>query len=71
MGYRLVDGLDHPLSSPAERLRVVLALKLIVTAAMTQHSTVDADLHVDRDALVPMIVSLAAHVLGATNGVPA
>src|SRR5688500_15701044 len=58
MGYRLVDGLDHPLSSPAERLRVVLALKLIVTAAMTQHSTVDADLHVDRDELVPMIVSL-------------
>ena len=37
----------------------MLALKLIVTAAMTQHSTVDADLHVDRDELVPMIVSLA------------
>jgi AcrR family transcriptional regulator len=71
LGYRLVDGLDHPLSSPAERLRVVLALKLIVTAAMTQHSTVDADLHVDRDELVPMIVSLAAHVLGATREVPA
>ena len=71
MGYRLVDGLDHPLSSPAERLRVVLALHLIVTAAMTQHSKVDADLHVDRDELVPMIVRLAADVLGAPNGVPA
>jgi AcrR family transcriptional regulator len=71
MGYRLVDALDHPLSSPAERLRVVLAVKLIVTAAMTQHSKVDADLHVDRDELVPMIVSLAAHVLGASNDVPA
>jgi AcrR family transcriptional regulator len=69
MGYRLVDALDHPLSSPAERLRVVLAVKLIVTAAMTQHSKVDADLHVDREELVPMIVALAAHVLGATNDV--
>jgi AcrR family transcriptional regulator len=71
MGYRLVDALDHPLSRPAERLRVVLAVKLIVTAAMTQHSKVDADLHVDRDELVPMIVSLAAHVIGASNDVPA
>jgi AcrR family transcriptional regulator len=64
-GYRLVDALDHPLSSPAERLRVVLALELIVTAAMTQHSDVDADLHVDREELVPMLVSLAAHVMGS------
>ena len=71
MGYRLVDALDHPLSTPAERLRVVLAVKLIVTAAMAQHSKVDADLHVDREELVPMVVSLAAHVLGAHNGVPA
>ena len=71
LGYRLVDALDHPLSSPAERLRVVLAVKLIVTAAMTQHSKVDADLHVDRDELVPMIVSLAAQVLGTGSNVPA
>ena len=70
MGYRLVDALDHPLSSPSERLRVVLAVKLIVTAAMTQHSKVDADLHVEREELVPMVVSLAAHVLGAHDGVP-
>ena len=63
-GYRLVDALDHPLSSPAERLRVVLALELIVTAARTQHSSVDADLHVDSDELVPLLVSLAGHVLG-------
>ena len=71
LGYRLVDALDHPLSSPAERLRVVLAVKLIVTAAMTQHSKVDADLHVDREELVPLLVSLAAQVMGASNGVPA
>lgn len=65
--YRLVDALDHPLSGPAERLRVVLALKLIVTAAMTQHSRVDADLHVEREELVPLLVSLSAHVLGVTR----
>jgi hypothetical protein len=44
---------------------VVLALHLIVTSAITQHSAVDPDLHVDREELVPMIVSLAAQVLGA------
>ena len=65
------DALDHPLSSPAERLRVVLALKLIVTAAMTQHSRVDADLHVDREELVPMLVGLAAHVMGVQRSVSA
>ena len=69
--YRLVDALDHPLSSPAERLRVVLALKVIVTAAMTQHSRVDADLHVDREELVPMLVGLAAHVMGVERPVNA
>jgi AcrR family transcriptional regulator len=66
-GYRLVDALDHPLSSPAERLRVVLALELVVTAAVTQHSTLDMDLHVEREELVPMLVSLAAHVLGVDS----
>jgi len=68
-GYRLVDALDHPLSTPAERLRVVLALKLIVTAALTQHSEVDADLHVDRETLVPMLVRLASQVMGADRSV--
>ena len=63
-GHRLVDALDHPLSSPAERLRVVLALDLVVTAAVTQQSSLDPDLHVDREELVPMLVSLAGHVLG-------
>lgn len=65
-GYRLVDALDHPWSSPADRLRIALALQLIVTAAITQHSTVDADMHVDREELVPMLVSLASHVLGSS-----
>lgn len=62
-GYRLVDALDQSLVSPVERLRVVLALKLIVTAALTQHSPVDADLHVDRAELVPLLVELARGVL--------
>ncbi len=64
-GYRLIDSLDHPLSSPAERLRVALALELIVTAARTQHSSVDADMHVDREVLVPMLVALAGQVMGS------
>ena len=68
-GYRLVDALDRPLSTPMHRLRIVLALKLIVTAAMTQHSPVDADLHVDEEELVPLLVTLAQQVLG--QGVPA
>jgi len=69
-GYRLVDALDTPLSSPMHRLRIVLALKLIVTAAMTQHSPLDADLHVDEEELVPVLVSLAQQVMGPAS-VPA
>lgn len=69
-GYRLVDALDTPLSSPMHRLRIVLALKLIVTAAMTQHSPLDADLHVDEEELVPVLVSLAQQVMGPSS-VPA
>jgi len=48
----------------------VLALKLIVTAAMTQHSPLDADLHVDEEELVPVLVSLAQQVMGPSS-VPA
>jgi AcrR family transcriptional regulator len=66
-GYRLVDALDTPLSSPMHRLRIVLALKLVVTAAMTQHSPLDADLHVDEEELVPLLVSLAQQVMGPTS----
>ena len=69
-GYRLVDALDTPLSSPMHRLRIVLALKLIVTAAMTQHSPLDADLHVDEEELVPVLVTLAQQEMGPSS-VPA
>ncbi|HET6562047.1 MAG TPA: helix-turn-helix domain-containing protein [Marmoricola sp.] len=67
-GYRLVDALDHPAGRSAERLRVVLAIKLIASAAMAQHSPGDADLHVDHDELVPLLVELAAQVMGASVG---
>jgi AcrR family transcriptional regulator len=63
-GYRLVDALDHPHGRPAERLRVVLALKLIAAAAMAQTSPVDTGLHVDRAELVPLLVELAGQVMG-------
>jgi AcrR family transcriptional regulator len=62
-GYRLIDSLDAPLSNPLDRLRVALGLELIVNAAMTQHSSVDADMHVPHDELVPILVSLARHVV--------
>ena len=62
-GCRLIDLLDHPHSRPADRLRVALALELIAAGATTQHSRVGADLHVDRDELVPLLVSLAGRVL--------
>jgi AcrR family transcriptional regulator len=61
--YRLVDALDRPLSTPAERLRIVLGIELIVTAAMTQHSRLDTDLHVAPAELVPLLVSLSTHVV--------
>ena len=63
-GARLVEALDHPVGSPAERLRLVLALQVIVHAATTQSSPVDADLHVDPEELVPLLVALATGVLG-------
>ena len=62
-GYRLIDSLDASLSSPLDRLRVALGLELIVNAAMTQHSAVDADMHVAHEELVPVVVSLARHVV--------
>lgn len=64
LGYRLVDLIDVGHDDPAERLRVVLALQLLVNAAQTQQSDVDLDLHLDHDDLVPLVVQLAAQVLG-------
>ena len=65
---RLVAALDRPMSTPAERLRIVLGIELIVTAAMTQHTRGESDLHVPPNDLVPMLVSLATHVVAGPVG---
>jgi len=62
-GYRLIDSLDASRNSPLRRLRVALGLQLIVNAAMAQHSSVDADMHVPVEELVPTLVGLARHVV--------
>ncbi len=64
-GRRLVELLDHAPTSAAERLRVVLAIRMIATAAMAQSTPSDAALHVEHDELVPLLVELAALVMGA------
>ena len=64
-GATLLDALDHPLSTPVERLRVLLALELVSTAATTQHSRLGSDLRVDAEQFVRTVVPLAAGVLGA------
>ena len=64
-GVKLLDAFEHPLSTPVERLRVLLALELISTAAITQHSRSGSDLRVDAEHLVRTVVPLAAGVLGA------
>jgi AcrR family transcriptional regulator len=64
-GRRLVELLDHPHTGPADRLRVVLALRMIATAAMAQSSPADAGIHVEPEELVPLLVELASQVLGA------
>ena len=66
-GRRLVELLDHPHTSPADRLRVVLAIRMIATAAMSQSSPADAAIHVDADELVPMLVELASGVMGSAR----
>jgi AcrR family transcriptional regulator len=66
-GRRLLEALDQPLESPAQRLQMLLALELVVSAALAQQSG-DAELHVDRSELVPLLVDLAAAVMGDTRG---
>jgi hypothetical protein len=66
-GRRLVELLDQPHTGPADRLRVVLATRMIATAAMAQSSPASSSLHVDRDELVPLLVDLAAQVMGAPS----
>ena len=71
-GGKLLDAFDHPLSTPVERLRVLLALELIATAATSQHSRAGSDVRVDAEQFVRTVVPLAAGVLGVRHvAVPA
>ncbi|WP_206063204.1 TetR/AcrR family transcriptional regulator [Nocardioides sp. HDW12B] len=63
-GYRLMDAFEQSHAGPADRLRTALALRLIVTAAMSQQSPLDADLHVPEEQFVPMVRDIALGVLG-------
>jgi AcrR family transcriptional regulator len=63
-GHRLLDALGQRPGGPAARLRVVLALQLVVAGASTQHSPADG-LQVDEAELVPLLVRLATGVIGA------
>lgn len=62
-GERLVAALDLPPGRPPPRLRVTLALRLVATAAMSQHLHHGADLRVPEDELVPWVVDVARNVL--------
>ena len=66
-GSRLLDAFEQSHGRPADRLRTALALRLIVTAAMSQQSPLDADLHVSEAEFVPMVRDLALGVLGARS----
>jgi AcrR family transcriptional regulator len=63
-GYRLVDALVRTPADPAYRLRVSLALRLIASAATAQLTPADSGLHVEREQLAPLLVDLAAGVIG-------
>lgn len=66
-GYRLVDTLVGAPAAPAYRLRVILALRLIAGAATSQLAPADSGLHVDREELAPMLVDIAAGVIGRSG----
>jgi AcrR family transcriptional regulator len=61
--HRLVDLLEAG-ADPEQRLRGYLALKLVVDAAVLQRSDVDDHLKVAATRLQPLVVELAAGVLG-------
>lgn len=65
LGHR--DGDPGDPGRPADRLRALLALELVVGAAGAQHSGLP-ELHVDRATLVPLVVTLASQVVGAEPG---
>lgn len=69
-GPRLADILGPASRGPAQRLRAVLALELIVGAARTQRLPLDSDLDVGPEQLEPLVVALAGQVLGLIDAPP-
>lgn len=63
LGYRLLALLNPPFSTPVERLRVVLAMQLLVNAALAQSHDITFDVNVPNDQLIPMVVDLSLLVL--------
>lgn len=61
---QLVDALQ-PSGSNVERVRVILALRLISNAALIQASPAYVESHVDPPQLVPLLVGMATAVLDA------
>ncbi len=64
----LLDELDGTDARTADRLRLVLALRLVVSAAVTQRMA--SPLGVPAEELVPLVVGLATGVAGAHAGDP-
>lgn len=63
-GFRLVDILDPGSPSTEQRLRVVLALRLVASAATAQLPHSDNRLQVEREKLHPLLVEIASGVIG-------
>ena len=70
LGYRLLALLNPPFSTPVERLRVVLAMQLIVNAALAQSHDITFHVNVPHDQLIPMVVDLSLLVLDEPAAVP-
>ena len=65
-GYRLMDAFEQSSRPPRRPAPHPLwRCGLIVTAAMSQQSPLDADLHVPEEEFVPLVRDLALGVLGA------
>lgn len=62
-GRRVLEALDPPGCPPVPRLRSLMALRLVVSSAQTQHATTQADLHLDPETHVALVTGLAAEVL--------
>lgn len=69
LGYRLLALLNPPFSTAVERLRVVLAMQLLVNAALAQSHDITFDVTVSPDQLIPMVVDLTLLVLDEPTAV--